>query len=77
MDLKFPILFGVAQVLQGKTTPRDGMQELMLMPIRTEMFDWGLAGKPNARTVFPKVPNTSTTKTKQVAEYLSRRRDAA
>ena len=20
---------------------RDGMQELMLMPIRTEMFDWG------------------------------------
>jgi len=76
MDLKFPILFGVAQVLQGKTTPRLGMQELMLMPIRTEMFDWG--GKPNARTVFPKhVPNTSTTKSKQVAEYLSRRRDAA
>lgn len=34
MDLKFPILFGVAQVLKGERSPRDGMQELMLMPIR-------------------------------------------
>jgi len=58
MDLKFPILFGVAQVLRGERSPRDGMQELMLMPIRTEMFDWG--GQPNARTMFPKVPSTTT-----------------
>ena len=52
MDLKFPILFGVAQVLRGERSPRDGMQELMLMPIRTEMFDWG---GPGGKTMFPKV----------------------
>jgi len=72
MDLKFPILFGVAQVLKGQRSPRDGMQELMLMPIRTEMFDWG--GQPQARTMFPKVPNNTGTRTKQVADYLARRR---
>jgi hypothetical protein len=40
-------------VLKGERSPRDGMQELMLMPIRTEMFDWGSGG--GGRTMFPKV----------------------
>ncbi|EKX42791.1 hypothetical protein GUITHDRAFT_73617 [Guillardia theta CCMP2712] len=34
MDLKFPILFGVAEVLKGERSPREGMKDLMLMPIR-------------------------------------------
>jgi glycerol-3-phosphate dehydrogenase (NAD+) len=40
MDLKFPILFGVAAVLKGQNTPDNGMRELMMLPIRTEVFDY-------------------------------------
>jgi len=39
MDLKFPILFGVAEVLRGERTPLEGMEDLMLLPIRMEFFD--------------------------------------
>mmetsp|Transcript_42410 Transcript_42410/g.133594 ORF Transcript_42410/g.133594 Transcript_42410/m.133594 type:complete len:441 (-) Transcript_42410:257-1579(-) len=50
MDLKFPILFGVAEVLKGERSPREGMKDLMLMPIRTEIFDYS----STPRILFPK-----------------------
>ncbi|KAJ1482971.1 hypothetical protein T484DRAFT_1802179, partial [Baffinella frigidus] len=40
MDLKFPILFGVADILKGERTPSDAMREIMMLPIRTEVFDY-------------------------------------
>lgn len=43
LDLKYPILFGVANILEGKQTPREGLEGLMNMPLRMEsleeMFD--------------------------------------
>ena len=39
MDLKFPILFGVAAILQGKLTPLDGLKGIMNMPFLMESFD--------------------------------------
>lgn len=39
LDLKFPILFGVADILEGKQTPEDGLKGLMNMPMRMESFD--------------------------------------
>lgn len=39
LDLKFPILFGVAKILEGKQTPREGLTGLMNMPMRMESFD--------------------------------------
>jgi len=39
LDLKFPILFGVANILEGKQTPRDALTGLMNMPMRMESFD--------------------------------------
>lgn len=39
MDLKFPIFFGVAEILKGERTPLEGMEDLMLLPIRMEFFD--------------------------------------
>jgi len=36
LDLKFPILFGVAEILQGTRTPREGLLALMTMPLRIE-----------------------------------------
>ena len=39
LDLKFPILFGVANILEGKQTPREGLTGLMNMPMRMESFD--------------------------------------
>jgi len=40
-DLKFPILYGVAAILKGLRTPREGLMDLMQLPLRTEMFDNG------------------------------------
>jgi len=37
-DLKYPILFGVAAILDGKITPREGLERLMEMPLRVEDF---------------------------------------
>lgn len=39
LDLKFPILFGVANILEGKQTPSEGLEGLMSMPMRMESFD--------------------------------------
>ena len=39
LDLKFPILFGVANILEGKQTPREGLTGLMNLPMRMESFD--------------------------------------
>uniref|UniRef100_A0A7R9YBR2 Glycerol-3-phosphate dehydrogenase [NAD(+)] n=1 Tax=Pinguiococcus pyrenoidosus TaxID=172671 RepID=A0A7R9YBR2_9STRA len=39
LDLKFPIIFGVSDILEGKLEPREGLQNLMMMPIRAEMID--------------------------------------
>jgi len=42
LDLKFPIIFGVVDILRGNSTPREGLQDLMLLPIRPEfLFDSG------------------------------------
>jgi len=37
-DLKFPILFGVAAILDGQLSPREGLERLMAMPLRVEDF---------------------------------------
>lgn len=39
LDLKYPILFGVADILQGNQTPEDGVKGLMNMPFYMESFD--------------------------------------
>lgn len=39
LDLKYPILFGVADILQGKTTPEEGVKGLMNTPFSRESFD--------------------------------------
>ena len=38
LDLKFPIILGVVQILRGKRTPREGLEDLMLLPIRPEFL---------------------------------------
>jgi len=37
-DLKYPILFGVAAILDGKLSPREGLEKLMNIPLRVEDF---------------------------------------
>lgn len=39
LDLKYPILFGVASILEGKQTPLQGLEGLMNMPFQMENFD--------------------------------------
>lgn len=39
LDLKYPILFGIADILQGNLTPADGLKGLMNMPFVMESFD--------------------------------------
>jgi glycerol-3-phosphate dehydrogenase (NAD+) len=39
LDLKYPILFGVADILEGKRTPEQGLAGLMSMPMRMESFE--------------------------------------
>lgn len=39
LDLKYPILFGVANILEGKQTPLEGLKGLMNMPMRMESFE--------------------------------------
>eukprot|EP00934_Nitzschia_sp_Nitz4_P000088 Nitzschia sp. Nitz4//scaffold77_size91520//66346//67665//NITZ4_004900-RA/size91520-augustus-gene-0.66-mRNA-1//1//CDS//3329558021//88//frame0 len=39
LDLKFPILFGIAKILEGKQTPKEGLELLMRMPMQMENFD--------------------------------------
>ena len=49
LDLKFPIVFGVAEILRGDSTPREGLESLMLMPLRPE-FPGAAGPEPNGRT---------------------------
>jgi glycerol-3-phosphate dehydrogenase (NAD+) len=39
LDLKYPILFGVASILEGNLTPLDGLKGIMNMPYQMESFD--------------------------------------
>ena len=39
LDLKFPILFGIASTLEGTLTPEEGLQGIMNMPFYMENFD--------------------------------------
>jgi len=39
LDLKYPILFGVASIIEGKQTPLEGVNGLMSMPLQMENFD--------------------------------------
>lgn len=39
-ELHYPIIYGVKEILEGKRTPRQGLRDLMAMPIRTEMWMW-------------------------------------
>lgn len=39
LDLKYPILFGVAAILKGELTPLEGLKGIMSMPFLMENFD--------------------------------------
>lgn len=39
LDLKYPILFGVADIIEGKMKPLEGLQGLMNFPTRMENYD--------------------------------------
>lgn len=39
LDLKFPILFGIASILEGTLTPEEGLKGIMEMPFIMENFD--------------------------------------
>jgi glycerol-3-phosphate dehydrogenase (NAD+) len=39
LDLKYPILFGVAAIVQGQLTPLEGMKGIMNMPFQMENYD--------------------------------------
>jgi len=39
LDLKFPILFGVASILEGQLTPLEGLKGIMNSSLMMENFD--------------------------------------
>mmetsp|Transcript_24304 Transcript_24304/g.52402 ORF Transcript_24304/g.52402 Transcript_24304/m.52402 type:complete len:417 (-) Transcript_24304:352-1602(-) len=39
LDLKYPILFGVAEIIEGNMKPLEGLQGLMSFPTRMENYD--------------------------------------
>lgn len=39
LDLKYPILFGVADIIEGKMKPLEGLKGLMNFPTRMENYD--------------------------------------
>ena len=39
LDLKYPILFGVADIIEGKMKPLEGLNLLMTFPTRMENYD--------------------------------------
>jgi glycerol-3-phosphate dehydrogenase (NAD+) len=39
LDLKYPILFGVASILEGNLTPSEGLKGIMNVPFQMESFD--------------------------------------
>ena len=39
LDLKYPILFGVADIIEGNMKPLEGLQGLMNFPTKMENYD--------------------------------------
>jgi glycerol-3-phosphate dehydrogenase (NAD+) len=39
LDLKYPILFGVAEIIEGNMKPLEGLKGLMNFPTRMENYD--------------------------------------
>ncbi|CAB1100138.1 unnamed protein product [Ectocarpus sp. CCAP 1310/34] len=39
IDLKYAIIFGVADILKGTRSPKEGLEDLMTMPLKAEMYD--------------------------------------
>lgn len=39
LDLKYPILFGIASIIEGNLTPSDGLRGIMSLPFMMENFD--------------------------------------
>ena len=39
LDLKYPIIFGVRDILEGKLGAREGLEGLMEMPLRLESYE--------------------------------------
>ena len=39
LDLKYPILFGIAAILEGRLTPEEGLKGIMNLPFVMENFD--------------------------------------
>ena len=39
LDLKYPILFGIASILEGTLTPEEGLKGIMSLPFYMENFD--------------------------------------
>eukprot|EP00804_Cyclotella_cryptica_P009588 CCRYP_006276-RA/>CCRYP_006276-RA protein AED:0.10 eAED:0.10 QI:284/1/1/1/1/1/2/237/415 len=39
LDLKYPILFGMSDIIEGKMKPMEGMQNIMNFPVRMENYD--------------------------------------
>mmetsp|Transcript_41217 Transcript_41217/g.92826 ORF Transcript_41217/g.92826 Transcript_41217/m.92826 type:complete len:148 (-) Transcript_41217:116-559(-) len=37
-DLKFPIVFGVCEILRGKITPEEGLKNIMEQPLKAEVY---------------------------------------
>lgn len=45
LDLKYPILFGIAQILEGEQTPQEGLEALMNLPMQMENFEEQRSGR--------------------------------
>ncbi|CAM9402057.1 unnamed protein product [Pylaiella littoralis] len=39
IDLKYAIIFGVADILRGTRSPKEGLEDLMTMSLKAEMYD--------------------------------------
>lgn len=59
LDLKYPILFGIAQILEGKITPLEGLEGLMNMPMHMDNFQRAKATRKTSRTIGFKLVETS------------------
>ena len=55
LDLKYPILFGIARILEGKQTPLEGLEALMNMPMQMENFDEGRARLTRSKMLGEKI----------------------
>jgi glycerol-3-phosphate dehydrogenase (NAD+) len=54
LDLKYPILFGIARILEGKRTPQEGLDLLMNMPMQMENFDEGKRTRTSKPRRYPR-----------------------